>query len=75
MGYFSDSFSQFNGGFSVLEEQSLCEKYNFTSTEPEQDQLDGGTETKNENRKRVIALENTGDSGAGSSSCSYSNFT
>ena len=60
MGYFSDSFSQFNGGFSVLEEQSLCEQYNFTSTEPEQDQLDGGTEAKNKNRfirfilKRVL---------------------
>lgn len=43
--YFSDSFQQFNRIFSLLEERSLCEQYIFTSTEPEQDQLDDAMET------------------------------
>ena len=71
---FSDSFQQFNRFFSLLEEHSLCEQYNFTSTEPEQDQLDDARETKKKNWKRVIVREDNDDSDAGSSPLKRSTY-
>ena len=74
MWYRNDSFQQFNRSFSLLEERSLCEQYNFTSTELEQDQLDDARETKKKNRKRVIVQEDTDDSNADSSPLKRSTY-
>ena len=67
MWYFNDSFQEFNRSFPLLEQCSLCEQCNLTSTGLEQDQLDDPRETKKKNQKRVIVWEDTDDSDAGSS--------
>ena len=74
MWYLNDFFQQFNRSFSLLEERSLCEQYNFTSTEFEQDQLDDARKTKKKNRKRVRVWEDTDDSDAGSSPLKHSTY-